>query len=279
MNPKRFFVLLTLVSLLFFGLWLPAGASSSQQESPPTPTPGTDGRIIYVVQAGDNCFRVAAINGITVEQLRQLNSKLDENCTLTEGQELLIGVAAVATATAPANVAVGTPTITPTPLSGLTEVCVLLFNDLNGDSMKQDTEPAISGGAVSVTEVNGKYSASLETVIPSDPTVYQGICFSNIPEGTYNVTMAIPDAYNPTMSLSYSLKVNAGDRAFVDFGAQSKDVVVVDPNEGASNGGGTSTGLVVFGIVLLLGGAGLGYYAWRSNKPESKLSGGGILKK
>jgi len=278
MNPKRFFVLLTLASLLFFGLWLPAGASSSQQESPSTPTPGTDGRIIYVVQAGDNCFRVAAINGITVEQLRQLNSKLDENCTLTEGQELLIGVAAVATATAPANVAVGTPTITPTPLSGLTEVCVLLFNDLNGDAMRQDTEPAIAGGAVSVTETNGKYSASLETVIPSDPTVYQGTCFSNVPEGTYNITMAIPDQYNPTMSLSYSLEVNAGDRAMVDFSAQSKDVVV-DQTETEGNAGGASTGLVIFGIVLLLGGAGLGYYAWRSNKPESKLAGGGILKK
>ncbi|HND49523.1 MAG TPA: LysM peptidoglycan-binding domain-containing protein [Anaerolineales bacterium] len=278
MNPKRFFVLLTLASLLFFGLWLPAGASSSQQESPPTPTPGTDGRIIYVVQAGDNCFRVAAINGITVEQLRQLNSKLDENCTLTEGQELLIGVAAVATATAPANVAVGTPTITPTPLSGLTEVCVLLFNDLNGDAMRQDTEPAIAGGAVSVTEANGKYSASLETVIPSDPTVYQGTCFSNVPEGTYNITMAIPDQYNPTMSLSYSLEVKAGDRAMVDFSAQSKDVVV-DQTETEGNAGGASTGLVIFGIVLLLGGAGLGYYAWRSNKPESKLAGGGILKK
>ena len=278
MNPKRFFVLLTLASLLFFGLWLPAGASSSQQESPPTPTPGTDGRIIYVVQAGDNCFRVAAINGITVEQLRQLNSKLDENCTLTEGQELLIGVVAAATATAPTSAAVGTPTITPTPLSGLTEVCVLLFNDLNGDSMRQDTEPAIAGGAVSVTEANGKYSASLDTIIPSDPTVYQGICFSNVPEGTYNITMAIPDSYNPTMALSYSLEVNAGDRAFVDFGAQSKDVVV-DQTETEGNSGGASTGLVIFGIVLLLGGAGLGYYAWRSNKPESKLAGGGILKK
>jgi hypothetical protein len=39
----------------------------------------------------------------------------------------------------------------------------------------------------------------------------------------------------------------------------------------------------IFGIIgglLLLGGAGLGYFAWRSGKPESKLSGGsGMLKK
>ena len=279
MNPKRFFVLLTLIGLLLFGLWLPAGAAPQAQQEVPTPTPGDDGRIIYVVQPGDSCFRVAALMKITVEQLRQLNSKLDENCTLTEGQELLIGVVSVATATAPVSVAAGTPTVTPTPLSGLTEVCVLLFNDQNGDAMRQDTEPAVAGGAVSVTEINGKYSASLDTVIPADPTVYQGICFSNVPEGTYNVTVAIPDNYNPTMELSYSLKVSAGDRAFVDFGAQSQDVVVDPGAEDANNGGGTSLALVIFGVVLLLGGAGLGYYAWRSNKPESKLAGGGILKK
>ncbi|MCB0119912.1 MAG: LysM peptidoglycan-binding domain-containing protein [Anaerolineales bacterium] len=277
MNPKRLSVLLVLVGLLLFGLWLPAGAAPNLQQEIPTPTPGEDGRIIYVVQPGDNCFRVAAINKITVEQLRQLNSKLDENCTLVEGQELLIGVVSVATATAPVNVAPGTPTVTPTPLSGLTEVCVLLFEDSNGNAMREETEPAISGGAVSVTENNGKYSASLDTVVPADPTVYQGVCFTDIPEGTYNITVGIPDNYNPTMALSYSLEVKAGDRAFVDFGAQSKDVVV-DPGAEDNSGGGSMV-LGIFGGLLLLGGAGLGYYAWRTSKPESKLSGGGMLKK
>ena len=277
MNPKRLSVLLALVGLLLFGLWLPAGAAPNLQQEIPTPTPGEDGRIIYVVQPGDNCFRVAAINKITVEQLRQLNSKLDENCTLVEGQELLIGVVSVATTTAPVNIAPGTPTVTPTPLSGLTEVCVLLFEDSNGNAMREETEPAISGGAVSVTENNGKYSASLDTVVPADPTVYQGVCFTDIPEGTYNITVGIPDNYNPTMALSYSLEVKAGDRAFVDFGAQSKDVVV-DPGAEDNSGGGSMV-LGIFGGLLLLGGAGLGYYAWRTSKPESKLSGGGMLKK
>ena len=278
MNPKRFFVLLALIGLLLFGLWLPAGAAPAAQQYV-TPTPGTDGRITYIVQAGDNCFRVAALHGITVDQLRQLNSKLDENCTLVEGQELLIGVVAAATATAPANQAALTPTITPTPITGTTEVCVLLYNDVNGDAMRQETEPAISGGAVSVTEINGKYTGSQDTIIPADPDAYQGVCFSDTPAGTYNITVAIPDNYNPTMELSYSLEVNAGDRAFVDFGAQSQDIVVDPGAEETANGGGGSTALGIFGGLLLLGGAGLGYYAWRSGKPESKLAGGGILKK
>ncbi|MBE0670031.1 MAG: LysM peptidoglycan-binding domain-containing protein [Anaerolineales bacterium] len=280
MNPKRFFILLTLVSLLLVGLWLPVNAAPVIQQAAATPTPGADGRIIYIVQPSDGCFRVAALNNITVEQLRQLNSKLDENCTLIEGQELLIGVVSVAlTPTSGPPPAAGTPTVTPTPLSGTTEVCVLLFDDVNGNALREETEGAVAGGAVSLTENNGKYSAALDTVIQADPEAYQGICFSDIPEGNYNITVGIPDNYNPTMELNYSLDVNAGDLAFVDFGIQSKDVVVDPVAAAEDNNSGRSVTLGIIGALFLLGGAGLGYYAWRSGKPESKLSGGGILRK
>lgn len=280
MNPKRFFILLTLVSLLLLGLWLPANAAPALQQAFSTPTPGADGRIIYIVQPGDGCFRVAALNNITVDQLRQLNSSLDENCTLIEGQELLIGIVSVALTPTPGALATpGTPTITPTPLSGTTEVCVLLFDDVNGNALREETEVAVAGGAVSVTENNGKYSAAQDTIIPADPEAYQGICFTDIPEGNYNITVGIPDNYNPTMELNYSLDVNAGDRAFVDFGIQSQDVVV-DPGAAEESGSGNRSILLgVLGALFLLGGAVLGYYAWRSGKPESKLSGGGFLKK
>jgi len=271
-------ILSTLVSLLGLGLWLPANAAPAMQQFL-TPTPGADGRIIYVVQPGDNCFRVAALNGITVDQLRQLNSKLDENCTLIAGQELLIGIVSLeGTPTPGLGSALGTPTVTPTPLSGTTEVCILLFEDTNGNALREETEPAVAGGAVSLTEINGEYSAAQDTIIPTDPEAYQGICFSDIPEGNYNITVGIPDNYNPTMDLDYSLDVNAGDRAFVDFGIQSRDVVA-DPGAAGESTGGTSPLLGIFGGLLLLGGAALGYYAWRSGRPESKLSGGGFLKK
>lgn len=282
MNPKRFFVLFVLLSLFLLGIWLPANAAPNAQQQIPTPTPGPDGRILYIVKPGDNCFVVAALHGISVDQLRQLNSKLDENCTLIEGQELLIGIVVVATPTLPAAATPGTPTPTPTPISGTTEVCILLFNDENGNATREETEPAIAGGAVSVTENNGKYSASLETSIPADPEAYQGICFTDIPEGTYNISVGVPTNYNPTTELNYTLDVNAGDIAFVPFGAQSKDVVVdtaAETGTEGGGGGGLSGILGIFGVLLLLGGAGLGFYAWRTGKPESKLSGGGILRK
>jgi LysM repeat protein len=279
MNPKRFIILFILVTLLLVGLWLPANAAPRVQQQISTPTPGADGRILYVVQEGDNCFTVSAKNSISIEQLRQLNSKLDENCTIIVGQELLVGIVSVAgTPTAGPSPTLSPPTVTPTPISGTTEVCILLFNDINGNANREETEPAVAGGAVSLTENNGEYSASLDTVIPADPTAYQGVCFSDIPEGNYNITVGIPDNYNPTTELNYSLDVNAGDIAFIPFGVQSKDIVA-DPGQADQNSGGTRTPILgLLGALLLLGGAGVGYYAWRSGKPESKLSGG-MMKK
>lgn len=265
--------------MVLFGLWLPANAAPNVQQTDPTATALIDGRILYIVKAGDNCFRVAALHGITVEQLRQLNKELDENCSLTEGQELLISIVSiVGTPTAGPSPTPAPPTVTPTPFTGTTEICVLLFEDTNGDALRQETEPAIAGGAVSVTENNGEYSAAQETFIPADPDVYQGICFLDVPEGNYNITVGIPDNYNPTVDLNYSLDVPAGARAFVAFGAQSRDVVV-DPGAEDANESTTSPVFGIVGALLLLGGAGLGYYAWRSGKPESKLAGGNNILK
>jgi LysM repeat protein len=273
MNPKRFLVLFILTSLLMLGLWLPANAAPTLQQTPPSPTPGADGRIIYVVQPGDSCFRLQALYGITVEQLRQLNSKLDANCTLTVGQELLLGIVSLAGSPTPGpSPTPAPPTFTPTPFIGTTEICVLLFNDANGNSLHETTEPAIAGGAVSVTEKNGAYSAAQDTVIPADSTAYQGICFTDVPEGNYNITVGIPDNYNATMNLNYSLEVKAGDRAFVNFGAQSKDVVVDPGTQTSPAQSNRSTWLGILGGIFLLGGGVLGYYAWRSGKPESKLT-------
>ena len=278
MNPKRFFIIFVLIGLFMFGLWLPANAAPSLQQQVGTPTPGADGRIIYIVQPGDTCTRVSLLTGISVDQLRQLNSRLDENCTLVEGEELLIGIVSPATETPQPVIELGTPTVTPTPLAGTTEVCVLLFNDANGNALREDTEPAVAGGAVSLTENNGEYSGSQETFVPADPLVYQGICFTDIPEGSYNISVGIPAGWNPTMSMDSSLEVNAGDIAFVAFGIQSQQEVL-DPTTPQEGGGGQNAILGIVGGLLLLGGIGLGYYAWRTSRPESKLSGGGYLRK
>lgn len=269
-----------LAAMVFFGLSMPARAAPSPQQFA-TNTPLPDGRILYKVQPGDtSCIRIALLHGITVEQLMQLNSNINASCSnLIVGTELLVGTGgpAAASATPGPSPTPAPPTITPTLPAGTTEICVLLFDDLNGDALRQTDEPVIIGGAISVTETTGKYSKTLETAANPDPNAYPGTCFSDVPEGNYNIGAAIPDNYNPTTSLTYTLDVKAGDLNYVDFGAQSRNTTVTQP--GNSGGGGTSPLLGFFGGLLLLGGIGLGWYALRTRNPQSKLRRSGLLKR
>ena len=237
-----------------------------------TATPGADCRIMYTVVGGDSCSSVAFQHGITVPQLRQYNTRLDANCTLSIGEQLVVGLAPAPEPTAGPAPTLAPPTPTSTPFTGTTEVCVLLFDDLNGDAMRQETEFGIDGGAVSLTNLNGSYSETLNTTADIDPDLLEPIrsCFSDVPQGQYNVGIAVPDGYNPTMLVSYQLTVRAGDRASVDFGAQSKTVTAV---EAVEEGGNRSSVLGILGLLLLLGGIGLAYYAYRANQPQSKLKG------
>ena len=263
-----------LIALLIFVLSLPAQAAPISQgaQPPPTNTPNPNGNIYYKVQPGDTCLRIEYLYGISDTQLRQLNTKLDANCTLSVGDLLLMGIGASSnpTPTLGPSPTPLPPTITPTPFSGTTQICVSLFNDLNGDGLHETTEPMIPGGAISVTEKSGKYSKTLPTLAGTDP-----ICFTDLPTGDYNISAAIPDNYNPTMALTYTLQVNAGDSAYVDFGAQSKDTTVAQPENKPS----TSPILGIFGGLLLLAGLGLGWFGLRLRRPASKLKESGLLKK
>ena len=269
-----FFISFLLLLILMIGVSLPMRGVNA---APPaqgfvTATPGVDGRILYTVVANDTCSSVAFQHGITVQQLRQYNTRLDENCTLSIGQPIVVGLVQPAGPTAGPGPTLAPPTVTATPFSGTTEVCVLLFNDLNGDALRQATELGIDGGAVSLTNVNGSYSKTLNTTANVDPDTAEPIraCFTDVLQGEYTVSMAVPDGYNETMEPRYDLIVKAGDRASIDFGAQSKTITAVDP---VDQGNTRSSWLGFIGLLLLFGGIGLGYYAYRSNQPKSKLKG------
>jgi len=264
------------VGLLAFAVSAPAQAEPAQQQFA-TNTPLPDGRILYRVVAGDTCTKIQLLYGISFETLRQLNQGINADCTnIIEGQELLVGTGGPAAA--PSNTPGPSPTppaavATPTSIAGTTEICVLLFDDLNGDALRQETEPVLLGGAISVTEVNGKFSETRETAINPDVAAYPGMCFTDVPEGEYNIGAAIPDNYNPTMVLTYTLDVRAGDRAFVDFGAQSRESP--SAHEGGNSGGNAASPILgIAGGVLLLGGVALGWFALRHrNRPGKNLPG------
>lgn len=245
--------LISLTALLFTG---PVTASPQPQAFYNTPTPDLDGRIFYVVKPGDTCISVSLLNNIALDQLRTLND-LDEACVLNENQKLLIATVVVrpTTSQAPSE----TPALpSPTPFRGNGEVCVILFNDINGNAVAEEGEPAIAGGAVDISDrlgrvsLTGQSSASIE-----DPT-----CFEEMPEGQYNISMAAPDGYNPTTRMNYALEVRAGDSSKVDFGAQLSSQAA--PTSVAE--GGRSPLLAILGVLVVLAGVGVAIYARVSSR-------------
>jgi LysM repeat protein len=170
---------LTVFLVLLAGLSLPARAASLLQLTPfPTPTADVDGKIFYIVQDGDTLWRIAAITGVSVDQLRALN-KLGLDQAIVPGQKLLIGLGGPALATQPPGGLPPTetsiaPTETPPPGWGI--LCVLLYYDQNGDAVHQFEEPAIPGGAVSISNASGSFSKTGDTT-NSAP----GVCFDEVP--------------------------------------------------------------------------------------------------
>lgn len=263
---KKFGKLPIILILILFGFALALGARRVEARPPlqaayQTPTPNVEGQIIYTVQEGDSCTRVYLLTGVSIDRIISLNNLTDE-CILTPGQKLVIATVEPATATPEGPAPTPTPgPPTPTPFDGNAEVCVVLFEDLDGNQMRGENELYLEGGVASISNRAGTFSETLETVGGS-PDLVEPACFENVPEGDYNLSMGIPDGTIPTTSLNVPLEVNAGDTIVIDFGAQpsSQHPTVSDP----AQGGGRSPLLLVIGILFLAGGAGLAFFFIRS---------------
>lgn len=236
---------------LFFVLATPVEATPQKPQAYYfTPTPGLDGRILYTVKKNDTCLSVSLMTGVDVTQLRDLN-KLDDACTLVEGQQILLGTFQTPTPT-PGPSPTPTPIMpTPTPFNGSGKLCIYLYEDVNGTGMPETTEAAIAGGAVSITDQKNTNTFTGITVDTGDP-----LCFDNLPEGDYNISVAPPQGYNATTNMNYPLFLQAGSQSNVDFGAQlsAKSAPPPTPEEGKS------PVFALVGGLLVLAGIGLGIY-------------------
>jgi len=254
---KMLSALIILVSLVLVGGAIlltpqPARAGSLSQASYQTPTPNVDGQIIYTVQDGDSCTRIFLLTGVDIDQLIVLND-LGSECSIYPGQQLVIATVAPATATLEGPQVSPTPgPLTATPFSGSGELCVVLFEDLDGNQMRAETEFYLAGGVISVNNRVGTFSETMETV-GGDPDLVEQTCFQEVPEGEYNLSMGIPEGYIATTNLNLTLEVSAGDTVVVDFGAQPGSEMVNPPEP--EDGSGRSPLLLIVGV-LLLGGAG-----------------------
>ncbi|TFH37484.1 MAG: LysM peptidoglycan-binding domain-containing protein [Anaerolineales bacterium] len=241
-----------------------------QPTSFPTPTPGQDGRITYQVQEGDSLWVIAAIAGISLEELMALNG-IQPGDFISPGMELELGRAGPAaqpTAAQPdAQASPSGPTLTPTPIVGTAEICVLLFQDVNGDGRLEETELALEGGQVSVVDIHGVVAGEYTTEALLDQEELIGYCFTNLETGDYNVSAAVPPAYNATTSLNAPVSIHPGDIKYLQFGAQPSSALL--GNDGAG-GGGRSGLLGLIGLLLLVAAGGLGFYASRLSKNQPR---------
>ena len=219
-----------------------------------TPTPQADGRIVYIIKENDTCISIALLMGISEQELRELNNLAAEDCQfLFVGSELLIGIQEKDT---PVPTSEAPPEPTATPFRGNGSVCVYLFNDENGNALAEEGELPLAGGAVSVTN-------RLNTINLTGTTDDSGqpLCFSDIPEGDYNISVAIPEGYNPTTVMNYAIAIGAGEVSTVDFGAQ--------PGSGlrpAISEGRPSVLLLGLGIFFIAAGIGLWFYVRRMQR-------------
>ena len=248
----------------FTGLWMdaPAQAAPLAQLTPfPTPTPGPDGRILYIVQANDTLWRISAITGVSLDQLRSLN-KLGLDDVIAPGDVLLIGLAGPVSATAtPGSVPTRLPSQpTITASMGTGNLCVILYNDLNGDAMRQVEEPWVLGGRISIADRSGEVSETFETEPLFDvdgEIAYK--CYEELPEGDYNITAAIPDGFNPTTILSRALMLRGGDEVYLSFGVQASTELIAETAI-IPDAPRKSPLLAIVGILLLLVGLGMAVY-------------------
>ncbi len=254
----------------------PAATSSGPVNTNPPPvsgstsTPGPDGNITYIVQEGDTLWSIAANHGLTVDQLKAMNGLTSD--IISVGKALIVATGAPSappTATVDPNQPTADPNATPTtdpaatpeggeqatptpvalPTEGLATgtVCALLWNDSNGNGVREAAEGLLAGGQLTVVDIT--------TGVPVQAYTTDGVnephCFDDLLAGQYTISSASPGGYNPTNNTSTPLEVTAGSTSTLEFGAQPSAAVVEQPD---TTGGSGSQGQALLTALLFAGG-------------------------
>lgn len=255
MKTNKFFPIFAIL-LVIFGLLILQpllAAPVNAQVYLYTPTAEANGNIYYIVKTGDTCDSIALLNNVSLDDLRSLNQlNLDDCNQLTIGRKLLIGIVPTAVITPGPSPTPTSSIPTPMPVIGKGSICVYLFNDVNGNAMVDTNETALAGGEISISSKAGNFAKTASTTGDGN-----ALCFTEINEGEYTVSVAIPEGYNATTDQNYIDHLKAGDTSTVNFGAQESSNINIS---GGSPGG--SILLAIIGGLILIAGVGIGLYAY-----------------
>ncbi len=244
-----------------------ASQPSSVVDAAPAPTalPRPDGAIVHTVKAGDTIFGLALQYGVQMDQILQLNG-LTKDSFIHIGQELVISAPSSTATPTPANSAVTdtapAPTATSLPAtmvamaepSGKTELCVRAFDDQNADGVMGRGEELLKDTLFQVSDQSGKTIVSYTSDGVSEPH-----CFTRLTPGEYLVSVEPATGAQPTSDQRWSVTLNKGTTATVNFGSR-----FVETKAAASTDSGSAIGLVL--VVAVLGGMGVMIYRQRKGR-------------
>ena len=108
-------------------------------------------------------------------------------------------------------------TATPPSFGQPAEICVLLYNDANGNGRADSGEGIIAGGQLSLLDAQSSAVLQTHTVARGETG---GYCFRDLPPGAYTVAAAAPAGYNATTDASVIQRLQGGEHFALTFGAQ-----------------------------------------------------------
>ena len=208
---KKFLFVIPVI-VLFFTMLIASAlsvmASPALQTDFVTATPNEFGRIYYTVTENDfSLWDIAAKTGVDLQDIYQMNADISEqDPTIFIGQKIVIAIQ-TPEPTATVEGYVDTINLEPTSIPegpGTGTICVLLYEDINGNAFREEEEPMMTEGAVSVS---GKKTDSLLEQ-KTQLTILKGminiVVFMSFQKGNYTITMAIPDGFNSTKNSSHN---------------------------------------------------------------------------
>ncbi len=89
------------------------------------------------------------------------------------------------------------------PATNTASIRSSVWDDLDGDGVRDPGEPGIPGVTVTLTDAQGR-------VVTTTTDANGDYSFTDLPPGTYTVTITPPPGYTPTTAVSYSVTLSPG---------------------------------------------------------------------
>ncbi len=247
----------------------------------PTATPLPDGSIVHTVRAGDTLYAIAYDYDVPADQIIALNAISDPGW-LNIGQELIISrpggvIAAAATPETATTPPAALPLLESTPqaqaqtgVSAGGKLCVLAFQDLNQDGLKQSEELLLPAVTFTIRGANG------EPARYTTNGIQEPYCLDALASGQYQVVAQAASGYRSTLGNAYLLTVDQSTSADLAMGfaqdataSQASATEEASPTQQSSSADDNKTPsrlpliLGITTVVLLLAAGGVGFFVLR----------------